>query len=134
MKKMIIAGLMALCTAMPALADETWTSKFGEVVWVTDVDGTAIFSVPTEIGGEAQIYLPGFNMNIKRDTHWGYWLIPGGESCDADLTGINGIASNQWGRVVVIFDKPDYPTSFTAAFGKCHGPLDKGLRAEFDPN
>jgi len=110
------AGLLA---APPVLADETWDTPYGLAIYEDEVDGQTILTVPTDTG-TARVYIPGLAGNYdNRSTHWGYWIQAGVGPCDAAITGADGVRSSQWGRVVIAFDRPAFPTPWTALFGAC---------------
>jgi hypothetical protein len=123
--------IAALLLATPALADESWTTEYGIAYWDSDVDGQAIFSMPSDTGTNVRIYLPGFSTQVERGAHWGYWILADGSTaCDSDMVGIDGVSSGTWGNVLLTFDKKDYPSSWTAVFGSCFEDLEHGVRAD----
>jgi len=120
-----------ILAAAPALADEVWSSDYGEVIYENDIEGQAILSM--QLGGEGRglMYFPGLAGNYDdRSTHHGYWIMPGGGPCEAELTGVDGFSGGDWGRVVISFDKAAFPTSWTATFGQCFDDYSFSLRGE----
>ncbi len=104
---------------MMAPADEVWTTKQGDIVYESELNGVAILSIPTG-SGPATIYVPGLAGNYDhRSIHTGFWIGDGAAGCDAMLTGPDGRASHDWGRVIVKFDNEAYPTDMTIVFGVC---------------
>jgi len=120
-----------MLTAAPGLADETWETPNGPAIYEADIDGQAVISISFGDGSRGQMYFPGLAGNFDdRGTHSGYWIMPGFGDCAPQLTGIDGMSSTDWGRVVISFDTPAFPTSWTATFGLCFGDYTWSLRGE----
>lgn len=127
MWKPLIAAVML---ATPALADESWRTDNGIAFWDIDAKGQAIFSMPTDAGTDVRIYLPGFSAQMRRGAHWGYWIVQDNSSvCDSVMIGADGVSSGNWGKVLLTFDRPNYPSSWTAQFGLCFEELEHSERA-----
>ncbi len=123
--------LAALLLATPAVADEVWTSDMGQVVYQTEENGAAILSFTNVDAYPATLVIPGLAGNYSdRGVHDAYWIGQGAGYCDAFLT-IPGSdqPSTNWGRAVVSFDQPSFPTGFTMTLGDCFGPLTYAIRA-----
>ncbi len=123
--------LAALLLATPAVADEVWTSDMGQVVYQTEENGAAILSFTNVDAYPATLVIPGLAGNYSdRGVHDAYWIGEGAGYCDAFLT-IPGRdqPSTNWGRAVVSFDQPSFPTGFTMTMGDCFGPLTYAIRA-----
>jgi hypothetical protein len=127
MKQILVAALCAGLIAAPAQADESWTSSIGTIVYEAEVDGVAIFTYPLPDleGGVGRLYFPGLAGNYdNRGTHPGYWIAPGDTGgCSAKITGADGMTSNDWGSLLLVFHEPGYPASWTLVSGTCFGPL-----------
>lgn len=126
------ALLVTAVPVAPALADEVWTTDMGEVVYEDEQNGAAIFSFTNVDAYPATLVIPGLAGNYsQRGVHQAYWIGTGAGYCDAFLGMPGGReASSNWGRAVVSFDGPAFPTSFTMTLGDCFGPLTYALRAE----
>jgi hypothetical protein len=111
--------ITALTIGLPATADEVWSTPRGEAYYAEEMDGFAIFRLPWgEI--EATLYFEGLAGNYdNRDIHDGYWIAPGAGDCTAALVGIDDQISTDWGRVTLVFDRPSFPTGWTAIFTTC---------------
>ena len=121
---------LALTLATPALADEVWTTPFGDAVYQADVGDTTILTVP-QPDGIMRVYIPGLAGNFdNRGTHSGYWIGSGEGFCPASLTGIDGTGSRQWGEVILSFDRPAFPTGWTLVAGDCFAPPFWTVRGE----
>lgn len=123
--------LAALLLATPAVADEVWTSDMGQIVYQTEENGAAHFSFTNVDAYPATLVIPGLAGNYSdRGVHDAYWIGEGAGYCDAFLT-IPGsdLPSTNWGRAVVSFDQPSFPTGFTMTLGDCFGPLTYAIRA-----
>ena len=121
---------LALTTAAPALADEIWSTPFGDAIYEADIGDTTIITVP-QTDGVMRVYLPGLAGNYdSRGTHTGYWIGNGEGYCPAGLTGIDGTGSRQWGEVILAFDYAAYPTGWTLVVGDCFAPPYWTIRGE----
>jgi hypothetical protein len=122
-------ALCAAALAAPALGDEVWSHPEGMFVREADIDFTAVISAPAVIftygavRGRAHLYVEGLPGNTdSRGYHDAYWIAPeskSGTSCAARLTGPDGLSSREWGRAIVLFDRPTVPSAFTVVFGIC---------------
>ncbi|MEI9885834.1 MAG: hypothetical protein WDN08_04920 [Rhizomicrobium sp.] len=73
MRKIVLAGAVALCSAQPALAD-TWTGVYGNTITSTYADGRVV-KVYVESDHTYSIVLPD-GAKLK-----GTWADGGGQSC-----------------------------------------------------
>jgi len=132
---------LALCLlAAPALADEVWTSEFGDIIYERDTaDYKAVLSVPAialngmtaaNARGQVMIYNLTNNVSDRYGIFEGYWTAPGEPTCDTALMPPGSKASWSWGRVQVIFDRPEFPSGFTMLIGTCFWDPAYSLRAE----
>jgi hypothetical protein len=128
MRLPLLATFIAL-TAMPALADEVWSTPYGDIVYESDLpNAVAVLSAPREamtgeIGGEpVTVHVLGMTANVVDRTGLfeGYWFAQGNTGyCETQMTAPGGKATNNWGRVRVYFDRPEFPTGFTMLVGTC---------------
>lgn len=126
-----LAFLAALAAATPALGDEVWTTPFGDIVYEADIGDVTVLSYPLADGSKGHAYFPGLGGNYTaRGVHHGYWIEPREGTCGATMTGPDGLASTAWGRAVIAFDQPGFPTAFTALAGECFGEPAYSVRAE----
>lgn len=130
---------MAAFAALPAHADEIWTSKAGEIIYETVVGpGMAVLSAPAQMmvadapaDARVWIYVPDLaNSDGVRGFHEGYWIVEGMDYCPVALTAPDGRTSTSWGRVQIAFDEPDFPTGFTMITGFCAWDPFLPVRAE----
>lgn len=122
--------LAALC-ATPALADEVWQTDHGEAVYLSEQDGAAIFTFPHPDGGEATLWIPGLAGNYdNRAVHEAFWVgsAPGDCPVSMHLNLPEAVPSRHWGRAVIGFDVPAFPTSWTLTLSDCFGPPTHSLR------
>lgn len=136
----LVLALSASLMAVPALADEVWTSEFGEIIYEEDTaDYNAIFSLPAvALNGTAgpqeraqiTIYGLGGNFTDRYGLFEGYWTSPGDPLCDTALVPPGGKASRSWGRIQIVFDRPSFPSGFTLLIGTCFWDPIMTLRAE----
>lgn len=135
---MIRATLAALALlTTPALADETWRTDAGQIVYEADMGHIAVLSLPAGVlydtvpGTRVSVYLPGLGGNFdNRSVHEGYWAIPGGPVCTSLLTTPDGMTTQRWGRVQILFDRAAFPTGFILLMGECFDDPTTPIRAD----
>ncbi len=128
---MIRATLTALLLATPAVADESWTSVWGDIIYEDERHGDAIFSFVNFDGYVATLVIPGLAGNYSnRGMHDAYWLGQGSQVCNGFLSSPDGITSGQYGQALVVFDHAAFPTGFTLELGECFDPPTYSIRAE----
>lgn len=126
---MFRALTLAAILATPALADEVWDSDIGAFVYEAETDGAAVFSFRNFDGYQATLVIPGLAGNFdNRGVHEAFWIGKGPGYCLGSMS-YNAQSGNQWGRALLQFDKPNYPTSFTLLMGDCFDPLNYSVRA-----
>lgn len=130
LRTLVSAGFLSMLAPVAAIADEAWTTSFGDVIYETDIGDTAIFLLQnSEVPG--RMYFPGLAGSLEdRGSHLGYWIGQGEGFCDASLTGIDGMTSKNWGSVMLTFDRPTFPTAWTAVLGECFDKIERAVRAE----
>jgi hypothetical protein len=125
-----IAISLALA-ATPAMADETWNSDMGLIVYEAEENGAAIFSFVNVDAYPATLVIPELAGNYSnRGVHDAYWVGSGSGFCPAFLAAPGDEPTTNWGRALISFDGPAFPTSFTLTLGDCFGPLTYAIRAE----
>ncbi|PKP81265.1 MAG: hypothetical protein CVT79_11440 [Alphaproteobacteria bacterium HGW-Alphaproteobacteria-18] len=133
-----LAGLFGtiLVISGHAQADEVWTTPVGEIVYEADLEtGEAVLSFPGESGERLLGIFPGLaGVSEGRGYFAGIWIDP-----DAAIEGpcpgamadpVNGGTSYSWGRMDLIFTKPDFPAGFVVVKGDCFDPPTDYLIAE----
>lgn len=120
-----IASVVAF-GALPAAADEVWSTEIGDVVYERDLDnGMAVLSYPTtfdETTPRGFAYLNGMaGVYTGRLSFDGIWIETGeGQQCPVAISNPEtGEPEYNWGRVELIFTKPDFPGGFVARRGYC---------------
>ena len=130
MLKSLFPACLAMALAAPLMADEVWTTATGDIVYLADEYGAAILSFTDTYGGEGELVFPGLAGNFSdRGVHHGHWVGAGDLQCAAGLGRPGGTSSLSWGRAVIAFDDPGFPSAFTVLLGDCDNPLDRSLRA-----
>lgn len=118
----------AVCAA-PVIADETWSSDMGQIIYEDDVDGAAVFSFTNVDGSRAVVVIRGVEENYDdRGVHDGFWIGQGAGYCIGAMS-IGGQPSYQWGRALISFETPAFPSSFTMTLGDCFDPFHYSIRA-----
>ncbi len=121
--------LLAFCLSpLTATADETWITPRGTVVYEKDFAGMAVLSLPLP-NATAMIYFPGLASNFtNRSTHEGFWIANENGPCSASLAAPDGQRSTSWGKAVIAFDRPAFPTDWSLWLGNCLGPATTPIR------
>ncbi len=136
--KRTLAALMAL-TACPALADEVWSTPVGEIVYEKVLDGgMAVFSTPAQPlmydaapGATGWVYIPDLaNADGARGFHEAFWIVEGMQYCPMAMVAPDGRKSYAWGRALIAFDSPSFPSGFTMITGLCAYEPFLPIRAE----
>ncbi len=129
--KWLLGLALALTVTAEAMADETWDTPAGMVIYEDEIGDVAVWSYPADNGRRGWVYFPGLAGNYNnRSVHEGYWIEEGRGTCSAELVGADGRRSKNWGRVIVVFDGPAFPTSWTALGGDCFDDPTLPLRGE----
>ena len=119
-----------------AQADEVWTTPVGEVVYEADLEtGEAVLSFPGESGQRLLGIFPGLaGESEERGFFAGIWLDPESATeglCPGAMTDpIGGGKAYTWGRMDIIFTKPDFPGGFVVLKGTCFDQATDYLIAE----
>lgn len=131
-------AMIAGAAAAPALADEVWTTPYGDVYYETDLNnGQGVLRNDDE-GMITRFYIDNLAGNATgRSTYTGFWvgLTPEGEqpviACDVGLEDpISGKVSFDWGQLTLSFIDPDYPGRWIAFGGECFGEPEDMIFAE----
>lgn len=131
MFKVLPAAALVLALSAPAFADEVWISATGPIIYQEDAYGSAILSFTNTDGSAAELVIPGLAGNsTERGVHHGFFIGQGALECDTAMARPGGLASLDWGRAVVSFDRPTFPTGFTVTMGDCDAPLSYAIRAD----
>lgn len=135
MRAQIVAAALAALLPLTAAADEVWTSDMGKIIYDSEVGDAAIFTFTNVDAYPATLVIPGLAGNYSdRGVHEAYWVGEGAGDCAGFRAAPNGTGSAQWGRALVAFDKPAFPTSFTLLLGFCLDPYVTSIRAETTAN
>ncbi|OYW86127.1 MAG: hypothetical protein B7Z22_07210 [Hyphomonas sp. 32-62-5] len=134
----IIAGLIGTILAISghAAADEVWTTNVGEIVYEADLEtGEAILSFPGETGQRLIGIFPGLaGVSEGRGFYAGVWVDPDAATdglCPGAMTDpLGGGKAYTWGRMDIIFTKPDFPGGFVVMKGTCFDQATDYLIAE----
>lgn len=122
---------VALMQGGAAFADEAWVLESGEeAIYEADAGDVGVFRYQTEYQ-DMRIYLPGLPLDLdQRTTYDGYWIdTASGGDCGAEMLGADGTKSRHWGRAILTFDSPGFPSGWTALLGYCFDPYMTALRA-----
>ena len=150
MKTVMTALAAVLALAGTAAADEVWSTPIGDVIYETDLpeQGIAVLSYPLGDGeseavdndaeegtdpaprGRAFFYgLAG--VYTGRGAFSGIWIEPDAgtdELCDTAIVNpLTGEQARNWGRLDLVFTKPDYPSGWVAMRGECFNQPDAYL-------
>jgi hypothetical protein len=109
-----------LALAGQAVADETWDSNIGRIVYAEEIGPTAVFAYgPKEDPGV--MYLLGLSKVYQnRGTYDGYWAKEKSkQECSTERPGIYGKMTRYWGRVQVKFIDKNFPARWEAIWSYC---------------
>lgn len=124
MRTPILATVLAFALT-PAMADETWLTDVGTLVWQDTMGETAVLEMNTDSGMRLLAYVPGLGRDVMggRGTYHGYWLAnEGDEACDVMITAPDGEKSYYWGTFTMSFVRPDFPSDWAGTSGTCFYP------------
>ncbi|SDF12354.1 hypothetical protein [Limimaricola pyoseonensis] len=114
----VLASLLALVPALVA-ADEMWVSETGPVIYESEIDDMALLSFMAPEGA-GMLYIHDLAGNYEdRGVHARFWIADEPGACAATLTGPDGRSSRNFGRLTVAFDRPGWPSGFTAVLYPC---------------
>ncbi len=140
----ILVLWLAVIAAFPAivLADESWTSNVGDIIYEEDIGNTAVFLLakPTYSTWKTRFFI--FNLvpdvSGNRGTYTGYWTDNSKRGiCEASLTDSMGTQTRSWGRFTITFEKPKgekksnefAPWNWTGYTGSCFGEPNQKITA-----
>lgn len=133
MKALQYARLVCLLSvAVGVSADEVWSSADGDIVYRDEVGPVAVWTYRRD-GQDGEIYLPGLaGVYERRGTVYeGYWAqASGAVACASKRPGPGGETTAYWGRFHLYFERPDFPSGWTAKWGACEQALDKEWKAQ----
>lgn len=126
MKKFYVAAALMIGAAMPAIADEAWSTEIGEVIYDHETDqGHAVLTYPIE-GSEVRgiAYVDDLAGQYEgRTAYTGVWIEPddsGSETCAYAITDPEtGEPRRTWGQFEMVFTEPDYPSGWVIKRGYC---------------
>lgn len=134
MKRTLIAALLASTLALPVMADEVWSTVYGDIIYESDLDnGMAVLSYPVEEDDpdspRGEMFVAELAGNYEdRSTHDGIWIEPstdGGWQCDVAIAHpVTGEPAWNWGRLEVIFLTPAFPSGFVVRGGTCFDEIE----------
>lgn len=131
MFKSLAPACLAFLLAAPVCADEVWIAETGRIVYLADEYGAAVLSFTDSYGAPAEMVFPGLAGNFTdRGVHHGYWIGQGDMQCAAGLGRPGAAASLTWGRAIIAFDSPGFPSAFTVLLSSCDEPPNRSLRAD----
>jgi hypothetical protein len=137
--KLLVAATLFGLAALPAVADEVWSTTLGDIIYEADLDnGTAVFSAPAQwlmidapADARAWIYIPDLAYLLDaRSVHPAFWLVEGMEFCTTGMVAADGRKSFAWGDATIAFDVSTFPSGFTLIAGNCGYDAYIPIRAE----
>ncbi|MEM1152467.1 MAG: hypothetical protein AAGI03_18335 [Pseudomonadota bacterium] len=128
--RLLIALFILVTSASVASSDEVWETPDGQVVYLSETKGVAVWEID-QLEGPRRIYIRELAGNYdNRSIHEGFWIQTIGEGCGATMTGPDGFSGTTWGRVTVIFHSNGFPTNWTLLSGTCFGEADTPLQGQ----
>jgi hypothetical protein len=124
-----LAFLAMVVPISPAIADEVWSSDYGNVIYQADRGKTAIWTYGDSARGS--LFIEGLAGKFKaRDTYYGYWSQSKSKvKCETFREGRDGKATYYWGNFRIKFIESEFPSRWSATFGYCNQPLNLSWRA-----
>lgn len=135
-RRLVIIAMLAIPLPFAAQAQESWTSAVGEIVHEGDLaGGEAILSFPGESGQRLIGFFPGLaDASENRSFFAGVWIDPEATEegpCPGAMTDLRtGGKSYDWGRLDLIFTRPEGPSGLIALKGSCFDPVTDFLIAD----
>ncbi|WP_323036123.1 hypothetical protein [Pararhodobacter sp.] len=132
MRIAILATALAVAIT-PAMADETWITDRGTLVWQDTLGDTAVLEMNTDAGLRLVAYVPGLGRDMLggRSTYHGYWLANQGDAaCEAQLTGPDGEKSHYWGTFTMSFVRDGFPSDWAGTSGSCFDPQETTISGQ----
>jgi len=133
MKKSLIAAISVLATLGAANADEVWTSDIGSITYESEIDANDMAIFKTD---GMTLYVAGLaGVTEGRGTYPGIWVMDiapeGSEGCPVAIVRpeTEDITTAFWGQLEITFEKPDFPSAWTAQIGTCFQEFDEQLIA-----
>lgn len=132
MKSILAASLAFAAIALPAIADEVWSTPVGDVIYEDDLaTGEAVLSFPTgDPDVRSMAYFTGMaGVFTGRDYFEGIWIEPdAANACPISISDPkSGESRNNWGRIQIVFTEPDFPGGWVAMRGSCFDTPDQFL-------
>ena len=114
----------AVLLALPAQADELWSSTHGMIAWETDLGETAVLRLDDQGAGRVvRMLLPGLaaDMTGGRGAYLGLWIADSGDRpCLTEMVDpVSGIKTPHWGTVTLTFLQPHFPSDWAGVYGHC---------------
>ena len=125
----ILAGtaIAVMAMAAPALADEVWSTNWGDMVYSEDLGSVAVL-----VYDRGALFIDGLGGNYTdRGYHAGYWIeyFDTGVECSEPAVDEYGNESWAWGYLEVQFIDSGYPARWTADYSVCDGPVAGSITA-----
>lgn len=105
--------------ASPVMADEAWNTSLGTVAWMDNIGDMAMLGTED---GSTRIFLPGLAGDVMggRGAYDGYWTADGAaDDCGMQMIDPAGHKARAWGRVVITFVNPGFPSDWAGVYGHC---------------
>lgn len=118
-----VIGSAVTLIAAPTLADEAWSTAYGDIAWMDGSEGTAILHLAdTANGRRVHVYVPGLEDDMMggRGAYHGVWIADrGDDACITQMTGPDGYKSTHWGQFTLTFVADAFPSDWAGVFGNC---------------
>lgn len=118
--------LVALLAAPAAMADEVWSrsNEPGNYSYARDIGTQGLITYPIgDTGLSGAMFVDGLAGNThERVRFTGYWTEPprpGTPSCGVSVVDGQGLKTDYWGRIEVLFVDPSPPSEFILLYGMC---------------
>ena len=106
-----------------ARADELWSSEWGTVSYEKSIGRWAVWTFgPDQHRVEGRFYINGLaGVTRNRGRYEGYWVrYSGRPRCGREYRAIDGTRANYYGRLIITFLDPAFPSRWRALLGRCN--------------
>ena len=126
MTRALITVVAALLVAQPAMAAEVWSrsNEPGNYTYARDIGTQGLMTYAIgDSGLSGAMFVDGLAGNTDvRHRFTGYWTEPARKntpSCGVTVTDAQGLTTDYWGRIEVLFVDPSPPSKFILLYGTC---------------
>jgi hypothetical protein len=119
-----LLGALALALPLPALADEMWTTSWGQMAWEADLGETAVLTVAaTDTEPTLRLFVQGLARDVMggRGSYIGVWMADrrDGGCAVRVVDPVGGKSTAYWGTFRITFVDEGFPSAWSGVWGEC---------------